>query len=283
MSRPGRARWSGVSLARQMTAAIRRMARVVGSLTKALVTESTMYRADYLLGFGLAFLPTLMATFVWWSIQEARGVGERLPVLAYFLAVMLVEQVAAPEDFQWRLSKRIQTGSVELEALLAAPLGIVWFGTAVGMRAGRLIANSPGLLLLVVGLLLAGSWVSVGHTVYAMVLLCGAFVVRFLLGVAVAALSFWIDDIAGVYFAMLLLASVLSGRLIPLDLLGPGVESLLALTPFYYTTFGPAKLVAGSSPAYPVLLGQAVWGVLLLAAAWALTRAVLRRYTNVAA
>ena len=267
--------WAGV--------AIRRTVRVVGGLTKALVAESAMYRADYLIGFGLAFLPTAMATFVWWSIQEARGSAERLPLLAYFLAVMLVEQVAASDEFQWRLSKRIQTGGVELEALLAPPLGTVWFGTALGMRVAQLIAKSPGLVLLVAGLLLAGAWVSAGHTLYAVVLLCGAFMVRFLLGVAVAALSFWIDDVAGVYFAMLLVASLLSGRLIPLDVLGPGVESLLALTPFYYTTFGPAKLLAGSSPTYPVLLGQVVWGVLLLAAAWGLTRAGLRRYTNVAA
>ena len=272
-----------ISRYRRITAALGHAPRVVWSLTKAMVTESTMYRADYLISFALAFLPTLMVTFVWWSIHAARGDAERLALLAYFLAVMLVEQVAAPEEFQWRLSRRIQGGMVELEALLVAPLGVVWLGTAVGMRAGQIIAKSPGLVLLIVGMLLAGSWVGVGHLLYAIVALCGAFLVRFLLGVAVAALSFWIDDTAGVYFTMLLVASVLSGRLIPLDLLGPRLEALLALTPFYYTTFAPAKLLAGGSPEYPVLVGQVVWGVLLLAAAWVLTRAGLRRYANVAA
>ena len=118
---------------------------------------------------------------------------------------------------------------------------------------------------------------------YAILALCGAFVVRFLLSVAVSALSFWIDDVAGVYFTVQLAASVLSGRLIPLHLLGAEVESVLALTPFYYLTFAPATLLAGSTPAHPVLLGQLLWGVVLLVVAWTLTRSGLRRYTNVAA
>ena len=61
------------------------------------------------------------------------------------------------------------------------------------------------------------------------------------------------------------------------------MESVLALTPFYYLTFAPATLLAGSAPAHPVLLGQLLWGVVLLVVAWMLTRSGLRRYTNVAA
>ena len=38
---------------------------------------------------------------------------------------------------------------------------------------------------------------------------------------------FWIDDVAGVYFIVQLAASVLSGRLIPLHLLGAEIESVL--------------------------------------------------------
>ena len=80
-----------------------------------------------------------------------------------------------------------------------------------------------------------------------------------------------------------LAASVLSGRLIPLDRLGAPVESVLAMTPFYYMVFAPATVLAGSIPGHPVLVGQLVWTALLLATAWVLTRAGLRRYANVAA
>lgn len=267
----------------RLAAAVRETPRVLGALTKALVTQSMTYRADYLIGIGMSLLPTLMLTFIWWSIQGARSGPERLVLLAYFLAAGLVEQVTDTGEFQWGLAGRIRNGGVELEALAGAPLGIVWFGTAVGMRAGQIIAKSPGLVLLVGGLLLAGDWVSVGHLGYAILALYGAFVVRFLLSVAVSALSFWIDDVAGVYFTIQLAASVLSGRLIPLHLLGDRVEAVMALTPFYYLIFAPATLLAGGTPEHPVLLGQLVWAVLLLAAAWALTRAGLRRYTNVAA
>ncbi len=267
----------------RLAATFRETPRMIRSLTKALVTQSMTYRADYLIGIGMSLLPTLMLTLIWWSVQGARSGPERLVLLAYFLAAGLVEQVTDTGEFQWGLAGRIRNGGVELEALAGAPLGIVWFGTAVGMRVGQIIAKSPGLVLLVTGLLLAGDWVSVGHLGYALLALCGAFAGRFLLSVAVSALSFWIDDVAGIYFTIQLAASVLSGRLIPLHLLGERVEAILALTPFYYLTFGPATLLAGGTPHHPVLAGQLVWAVLLLAAAWALTRAGLRRYTNVAA
>ena len=271
-----------MSTLRRMAEALRAAPRVTWSLTTALVTQSMEYRADYLLNFGMSLLPTLMLTFVWWSIEGARG-PDRWDLLAYFLAVLLLEQLTNSDDFQWRLARRIQSGDVELEALVGNPLSTVWFGTALGIRAGQFLAKSPGLVLLGAGLLLAGAWQSIGHLGYAVLAICGAFVVRFLLSVTVSALTFWIDDVAGIYFSIQLAASVLSGRLIPLDRLGAPVESVLAMTPFYYTVFAPATVLAGSVPAHPVLVGQLVWTVLLLATAWALTRAGLRRYANVAA
>ena len=266
-----------------VVAAARAAPRVTWGVTKALMAQSMTYRADYLIGIGMSLLPTVMLTFVWWSILGSRGGAERLALLAYFLAAGLVEQLTDTGEFQYGLAGRIQQGQVELEALTGAPLGIVWFATAAGMSAGQIIAKTPGLLLLVAGVLLVGDWVSAGHLVYTLLALCGAFLVRFLLSVTVSALSFWIDDVAGVYFTIQLAASVLSGRLIPLHLLGERVEAAMALTPFYYLVFAPATLLAGGAPEHSVLLGQLVWTVLLLAAAWALTRAGLRRYANVAA
>ena len=119
----------------RMAVAVREVPRAMWGLTKALVTQSMAYRADYLIGFGMSLLPSLMLTFVWWSIHGARSGSERLALLAYFLAVALVDQVTDSDNFQWRLAGRIRGGQVELEALVGAPLGIVWFGTAVGMRA----------------------------------------------------------------------------------------------------------------------------------------------------
>ena len=108
--------------------------------------------------------------------------------------------------------------------------------------------------------------------------------VRFLLSVAVSALSFWIDDVAGVYFTVQLAASVLSGRLIPLHLLGAEVESVLTLTPFYYLTFAPATLLAGehpcaSGPPGPVAVGGSAAGRRVDAH----PIGPAQRYTNVAA
>ena len=263
--------------------AVRGATRVTWSLTKALVAQSMAYRADYLIGIGMSLLPTVMLALIWWSILGARSGPERLALLAYFLAAGLAEQLTDTGEFQWGLAGRIRQGQVELEALAGTSLGLVWFGTAAGMRAGQIIAKGPGLVLLAVGVLLGGTWLGAGHLGFALLALCGAFVLRFLLSVAVSALSFWIDDVAGVYFTIQLAASVLSGRLIPLHLLGERAEAVMALTPFYYLIFAPATLLAGGTPDHPVLLGQLVWAVLLLGAAWALTRAGLRRYTNVAA
>ena len=58
---------------------------------------------------------------------------------------------------------RIQRGDVELNALVGNPLSTVWFGTAVGIRAGQFLAKSPGLVLLGAGLVLAGAWEGIGH------------------------------------------------------------------------------------------------------------------------
>ena len=82
-------------------------------------------------------------------------------------------------------------------------------------------------------------------------------------------ISFWFLEVSSLLFIYMMLNYFLSGHMIPLDLLGPTVNSVVQWLPFKYLAYQPAAIFLGrydDTQLVRELLVEAAWVVVLLLA-----------------
>lgn len=85
------------------------------------------------------------------------------------------------------------------------------------------------------------------------------FGISFLLGLAAARLR----NVVGLSYLKATLVSLLSGALLPLELLPPLARDIAFALPFHTMARSPAALLLGREPALPLLAEQLAWGLVL--------------------
>jgi ABC-2 type transport system permease protein len=112
------------------------------------------------------------------------------------------------------------------------------------------------------------------------------FVMRFILVWALGLATFWITRVSGIFELYFALELLLSGRLVPLDLMPVWVQRLADWLPFQWSFGFPLELLLGRLSPLQALYGfgaQAVWaiiGAVLLTFLW---RTGVKRYSAVGA
>lgn len=241
------------------------------------------YRAEIFLWAVATSLPLIMMG-VWVQAGESGSFAGFTGVDAarYFIAVFAVRQVTVVwviYDFEW------QVVSGRLSAKLLHPIDpAVSF---VFMHLGEQLARLPfgvllvGLCFFIQPQALWGSdeqpgvwwppWWRVGLAVVACY---AAFALRFLLQYTTAFLAFWLERVGAIDGLTMIPYIFLSGMVVPLQVMPDAVREVVLLTPFPYTVWLPATLLAGGE--VDIVRGFAtlsVWIVLL----WLINRWAWRR------
>lgn len=235
----------------------------------------------------LAFLvePIVYLT-VWTTIAEQRGgeVGGLATgtISAYFIVwtlVRIMNVVFTPYGFEWR----IQRG--EFNAQLLRPAHPIHYDLSffAGYNVTSLLTWLPVAAVLVlmfrpdlhprpleIAVFLVAIW--------------GAYLVRSMYLWVLGMTSFWTTRASAGFELYVVCELLFSGRLVPMDLMPPAVQTAASWLPFYWTFGFPIEtLVTGMSDA-ELLTGlgmQVLWtaiGALVVAAVW---RRAVRRYTAV--
>jgi ABC-2 type transport system permease protein len=112
----------------------------------------------------------------------------------------------------------------------------------------------------------------------------GAYVIRQLFQWLIGMITFWTTRVAALFEIYIVAELMLSGRLVPMSLMPPWVQTVSAWTPFKWTFGFPIEALVGDLGTRTLLLGlatQVLWvaiGAGLLAVAW---RAAVKRYSAV--
>lgn len=260
---------------------MRRALRAYPALLRLGFAEAVAYRAEFVIWMLTTTMPLVMLA-LWTAVSREAPVGPygTAEFVAYYLGAYIVRTVTG-SWVVWEMNHEIRTGtlsmrllrpvhpfvaysaehlaSIPLRALMALPFATIML---VATRGARLV-DDP-LQLAALPLVFALTWI-----------------ITFLTGVVIGSLGLFIEKSIAVFEVWLGAYAVLSGYLIPLDLMPGWVTRLAAYLPFRYMLGFPVELLIGMSSRVELAKGlamQAGWVIALLFLARAVWRAGLRRF-----
>ncbi len=258
------------------------------ALFRTQLAVEMQYRASLVIWLIGAFLEPVIYLTVWGVVAQSSG-GEvdgftRADFAAYFIVVMLVNHFTF-SWIMWEYEYYIRQGL--LSPLLLRPLHPIHRDLAdnLAYKLLTMVIVTPVtviLWLLFRPALSTTPWAALAF-VPAVVL---GFALRFLFEWTLAMSAFWttrINAINQTYFVTLLF---LSGRIAPLDILPPIIQSIAAVLPFRWMLAFPVELLLGRLTPRDIAVGfavQAAWTIVALVLLRLVWRAGVRRYSGVGA
>jgi ABC-2 type transport system permease protein len=94
---------------------------------------------------------------------------------------------------------------------------------------------------------------------------------QFFMSYTMALTAFWLLEVSTLIFIIFAFEYIAGGHLFPLNILPPGIEHALNLTPFPYLLFFPVSVYLGQ------VKGMALWQGLCTQAAWTISFYLLAR------
>lgn len=218
------------------------------------LAAAVAYRAEMLVWMLTTTMP-LVSLALWSAVAASAPVGRfgRGDFVAYFLATMVVRQLSSSWVI-WEIVQEIKSGT--LSTKLLKPIHPLISYSAEGLAALPIRAV---LALPIAVLALAVTdhhWASTPGRLAAFVLsIVGAWLITFSVMAIVGTLSFFMESSTSVFEIWLMCFMLLSGYLVPLELLPGWIREIAYLLPFRYTLGFPVELLTGMEPAGGVVQG----------------------------
>jgi ABC-2 type transport system permease protein len=265
---------------------VRRMVDFYATVSRTAVQEQFQYRAaNYMYMIGMVVEPVIYLV-VWSVVAEASGgeVGGYSSggFAAYFIVWMLVRNmniVFTPYGWEFRIREG------QLSGMLLRPMHPLHYDLAyfAGWKVIAVLLWVP--IALVLSLLFRPELsVNVAQAATFLVAIWGAYVIRTLLLFVLGMVTLWTTRVAALFELYFTAELLLSGRLVPMDLMPDWVLRWVDLLPFRSTFGFPIEaLVSDLSGPELVrgLVAQLVWIVIGWALAMAVWRRAIRRYAAV--
>lgn len=260
---------------------MRHLLRAYPTLFRVGIAEMIAYRTEFLIWVLTTNMPLVMMG-LWTAVVDEGPVGRfgKQEIVAYYLG-MLIVRLLTGSWMVWELTMDIRQG--ELASRLLRPLHPLWAYSAEHLAAVpmRALVVSPlfGVLAWV-----ARDKLPLHDLVRLLVLLAslaGAWLLLFLTMAFIGTMAMFVESALSVYDLWLGIHAILSGYLVPLELLPPWVTSLAHKLPFRYMLGFPVETLIGLEPAAAALRDLGVqWAYVagMLAAVLLLWRAGMRRF-----
>jgi ABC-2 type transport system permease protein len=255
--------------------------RAFPTLFRVGFAEMVAYRAEFLIWILTTNMPLVMMG-LWTAVASEGPVGRfgRERFIAYYLATLIVRLVTSTW-MVWELTMDIRQGTLAPRLLRPLHPLLAYLAQHLAAVPLRLLITSP--LMVVLGLV-AGHQLAIGDPLRVVVLLLslvGAWLILFFMMVIVGSLALFVDSAIGVFEIWLGLHFLLSGYLVPLELLPGWVARIAYLLPFRYTLSFPVETLIGlDAPGrlLPDLGVQWLYVAVLVAGTLAVWRAGMRRF-----
>jgi ABC-2 type transport system permease protein len=267
--------------AARTTSTLRRLWRAYPTLLRVGLSDLVAYRAEFLIWILTMNLPLVMMAL--WSAVAAEGpvgrFGQR-EFVSYYLAMFLV-RILTGGWLVWELTMEFKRGTLAMRLL--RPMHPLWVYSA------QQLAAVPMRVLVLSPVALVFYWIVGAHLpLHDPVRLCivaaslvGAWLLLFLVMAIIGTLAAYVESALSVFDLWLSAQAILSGFLVPLELMPPWVNRVAHVLPFRYLLGFPVEVLIGLEDNHTAVHDLAVqWtfvaGALLLALfMW---RRALRRF-----
>lgn len=263
---------------------MRRTLRAMPTLLRVGVAETVAYRAEFIVWILTTTQPLIMMA-LWTSVARGGAFRGYTPAAftAYYLATLIVRQLTG-NWVAWQMSEEMRMGTLSMRLLRPIHPFFAYAASHVAAIPFRSIVALPLIVILLA--ISGGDQLATDPLQLALIVpsLAIAWFLTFVMLFVIGCLSFWMTQtyaIANLYFGAY---SVLSGYLLPLDLLPWGFARVAEYSPFRFMQSAPVELMTRQlSHEHVAFLvgGQLAWAIVLLGGALAVWRAGVRRFEAV--
>jgi ABC-2 type transport system permease protein len=261
--------------------------RTYAMVFRVSLIERMTYRADFLLGTFLRFVPVLTTVLLWRAIYDgaaARSGATRLAnfsyeeMMAYLLLVNISRMFSSMPGLAGGIARDVREGT--LKKYLLQPLDMLRYLLAyrVAHKITYMIASFVpyAVLFLICRDFFRGLVPTDGAIWVAYLLsLVLAFLIGFAFEAAVGMVGFWLLEVTSILYIVMTLNFFVSGHMFPLDLIPGFWGHVLQALPFKYMAYFPAMVFLGK------VQGADLWWGLAIEAAWAAGFWILARWLYV--
>ncbi|MEV0798309.1 ABC-2 family transporter protein [Kribbella sp. NPDC050281] len=237
-----------------------RNARVLRRMTVAEIVQQSVYRGAWVI-FMAANICVPVISLLIWRTAIANGAGlpiDEQYITTYFVLLSFVT-MATSSWMTGFLADDIRLGKLSRWMVRPASLLLGFVSNNLSEKFLKAFALVP---------MIGGLWwifrdsmkipAGPGRWVVFAVSLVLAAVLVFTIDILIASLAFWMDDVAALAQARLIIASVLSGSVVPLALMPDWSRTFVDYQPFRYTVSFPVEIVAGGLGQSELLAGLGV-------------------------
>ena len=259
----------------------RHMLRAYPALLRVGFADMFAYRAELVVWLLTMNMPLVMMA-LWTAVAASGPVGRfgQREFVAYYLGMLLV-RILTGSWLVWELTMEIRQGT--LAPRLLRPIHPLWAHSAMQVAAVPLRA------LLVSPLVLVLYWAAgerlplhePARLAIAVAAIAGAWVLLFLIMAIIGTLAAYVESALSIFDVWLGAQAILSGFLVPLELLPPWVAQAARYLPFRYILGFPVETLIGLESTTNALRDLGVQALFIagsLVAALALWRAALKRF-----
>ncbi len=254
--------------------------------------ERMTYRADFLLGTVLRFLPMVTTILLWQAIYAGSGqktlgsqsvsFGYR-EMIAYLLLTNISRMFSSMPGLAGGIARDIREGT--MKRYLVQPIDMIGYLLVyrVAHKVTYIVMSFlPYALLFFLcrdyfdgfpdALTFAGFLLS----------LVLSFLIGFFFELSVGMVGFWFLEVTSLLYIVMTLNFFISGHMLPLDLLPEPWSSILKMLPFQYMAYFPAVVFLGKVQGMTLvknLLAELFWAVFFVVLARVLYKMGLKRYS----
>lgn len=256
--------------------------RAVPTLLRVGVAETVAYRVEFVIWMLTTTLPLIMLG-LWTSVAAEAPFarfGQR-EFVAYYIGALIVRNLTG-SWVVWQLNDEVRRGMLSFRLLRPVHPFITYATTHISSVPMRSLVAIPFAVIL---LLSSARDILIRDPLMLLILavsLLGAWLITFFVLVIIGSASLFIDKSMAVFDAYMGVFAVLSGYLVPLELLPGWLQPVASWAPFRFMLYFPVTLAMGSYSSPSAALGdlalQWCWVVVIIGLALAVWRAGIRRY-----
>ncbi len=256
------------------------------------LAERMTYRADFLLGTILRFLPMVTTILLWRAIYQGTNqapLGSRQitynynEMIAYLLLTQISRMFSSMPGLAGGIAREIREGT--LKRYLLQPMDMIGYLLTyrIAHKVAYIITSFiPYALLFFICRGYFEGFPDLTTLAAFAVSLVLSFLVGFFFEASVGMVGFWFLEVTSLLYIVMTLNFFISGHMLPLDLLPAPWGGLLKALPFQYMAYFPAVVFLGKVKGTTLvlhLLGELFWVVFFMLLARGLYRLGLRRYS----
>lgn len=263
-------------------AAALRWTRAMPTLLRVGLAEALAYRAEFIIWMLTNTLPLVMLG-LWTSVASEGPFAQyrQVDFVAYFLAALIVRNLTG-SWVVWQLNEDIRRGALSMRLLRPIHPFITYAATHLSSVPLRALIAVPVAAILLASearhLLIsdAASWAVLAAA------LAGAWPLTFFALLLIGSLGLFLERSLSIFQIYLGVFAVLSGYLVPLDLLPDWAQVVAAWAPFRFMLSFPVEILIGAhadvSESLVLLAVQWLYVAAVVVLTLAVWRVGIRRY-----